>query len=60
MARELQAVTAKHGRGSVAWASAQCDLGNVLLNADQLDRAIECYRNAGSADRDEAESARTT
>lgn len=49
MAHELQAVTAKHGRGSPAWASAQCDLGNVLLNADQIDRAIECYRHAASA-----------
>ena len=46
LAREVQAVTAKHGRGSPAWASAQCDLGNILINADQLDRAIECYRNA--------------
>ncbi|GAA2382251.1 hypothetical protein Cme02nite_53380 [Catellatospora methionotrophica] len=49
MARELQAVTAEHGHGSPAWASAQCDLGNVLLNADQLNRAIECYRNATTA-----------
>jgi tetratricopeptide (TPR) repeat protein len=49
MTRELEAVTVKHGRGSPAWASAQCDLGNVLLKADQLDRAIECYRHAASA-----------
>lgn len=48
MVRELRAVTAKNGRGSPAWASAQCDLGNVLLNSDQLDRAIECFRNAAS------------
>jgi tetratricopeptide (TPR) repeat protein len=48
MTRELHAVTAKHGRGSPAWASTQCDLGNVLLNADQVDRAIECYRHAAS------------
>lgn len=49
MTRELQAVAAQHGQGSQAWASAQCDLGNVLLNADQLDRAIECYRKAATA-----------
>jgi tetratricopeptide (TPR) repeat protein len=56
MTRELQTVTAKHGRGSPAWASVQCDLGNVLLNADQLDRAIECYRHAASAPAREHES----
>lgn len=56
MTRELQAVTATHGRGSPAWASAQCDLGNVLLNADQLDRAIECYRHAASASARDYES----
>jgi tetratricopeptide (TPR) repeat protein len=49
MVRELRAVTAKHGSGSPAWATAQCDLGTVLLNSDQLDRAIGCYRNAASA-----------
>jgi tetratricopeptide (TPR) repeat protein len=48
MTRELQAITDKHGAGSPAWASAQCDLGNVLLNADQLPRAIECFRQAAS------------
>ncbi|WP_203752411.1 tetratricopeptide repeat protein [Actinoplanes cyaneus] len=47
--RELRAVTDKHGAGSPEWASAQCDLGNVLLNADQLDRAIECFRQAAGA-----------
>ena len=31
MARELQTATERHGAGSPAWASAQCDLGNVLL-----------------------------
>lgn len=55
MARELQAVTAKHGHGSPAWASAQCDLGNVLLNADQLNRAIECYRHATAASAHDAQ-----
>src|SRR5690349_18089422 len=48
MTRELQAVTARHGQGSAAWASAQCDLGNVLLNADQLGRAVDCFRLAAS------------
>ncbi|GIJ45239.1 hypothetical protein Val02_21250 [Virgisporangium aliadipatigenens] len=48
MTRELQAVTARHGRGGPEWAAAQCDLGNVLLHADQLDRAIECFRHAAS------------
>jgi hypothetical protein len=44
MARELQDITAKHDRGSREWASAQCDLGNVLLNADQVNRAIDYFR----------------
>ncbi|MEU7866588.1 tetratricopeptide repeat protein [Dactylosporangium sp. NPDC049140] len=48
MVRELDAVTARHGAGTPAWASAQCDLGNVLLNADQLGRAVDCYRAAVS------------
>lgn len=48
MARQLREVTARHGHGSPQWASAQCDLGNVLLNADQVSRAIDCYRNAAS------------
>ncbi|WP_344499252.1 tetratricopeptide repeat protein [Dactylosporangium maewongense] len=46
MVRELRAVTVRHGHGSAAWASAQCDLGNILLNCDQPDRAIACYRAA--------------
>lgn len=49
MTRELQAATDRHGHGSPEWASAECDLGNVLLDADQRDRAIECYRRAASA-----------
>ncbi|SCF24812.1 Tetratricopeptide repeat-containing protein [Micromonospora chaiyaphumensis] len=48
MTRELQAAADRHGHGSPEWASAQCDLGNVLLNADQLDRAVECFRRAVS------------
>jgi hypothetical protein len=31
--RKLDAVTAQHGAGTPHWASAQCDLGNVLINA---------------------------
>ena len=31
--RELSAVADKHGEGSAPWASAQSDLGTVLLNA---------------------------
>ncbi|WP_285688243.1 tetratricopeptide repeat protein [Actinoplanes sp. NBRC 103695] len=47
--RELSAVADKHGEGSAPWASAQSDLGTVLLNTGQHDRAIECYRRAVSA-----------
>lgn len=46
MLREMQAVADKHGQASPEWASAMCDLGTLLLNADQPDRASECYRNA--------------
>src|SRR5258705_3899346 len=49
MTRELQAVTERHGHGSPEWAAAQCDLGNVLIEDDQRDRAIDCYRRAASA-----------
>lgn len=48
MVRELDAVTARYGAGTPQWASAQCDLGNVLFNADQMGRAIECFRAAVS------------
>jgi tetratricopeptide (TPR) repeat protein len=48
MAREVQAVAGRYGSDSPEWASAQCDLGNVLLGADQLARAIECFRQAAS------------
>ncbi|NES28450.1 tetratricopeptide repeat protein [Micromonospora terminaliae] len=48
MTREVQATADRHGPGSPEWASAQCDLGNVLLNADQLDRAAECFRRAAA------------
>ena len=48
MVRELQRVEREHGRGSPAWASAQCDLGHVLLNCEQFDRAADCYREACS------------
>ncbi|GAA3389213.1 tetratricopeptide repeat protein [Cryptosporangium minutisporangium] len=56
MTRELQAATDRSGPGSPEWASAQCDLGTVLLNADQLPRAIECYRYAVSAPPRDTES----
>ncbi|MCO5994264.1 tetratricopeptide repeat protein [Actinoallomurus rhizosphaericola] len=46
MVRELQAVERRHGRGSPEWASAQCDLGNLLFGCDRPDRAIECFRSA--------------
>lgn len=46
--RELRAVEAGQGRGSAAWASLQCDLGHVLLNSGQPERAVECYREACS------------
>lgn len=48
MARELRDVTARYGQASPQWASAQCDLGNVLLNADQVARAVDCFRSAAS------------
>ena len=49
LTRELRAVTDQHGEGSPAWASAQSDLGTVLLNTGQHERAVECYRRAASA-----------
>src|SRR5690348_14572571 len=49
MDSHVWAVAARHGHGSVAWASAQCDLGDLLLDVDQVDRAIVCYRNATAA-----------
>ena len=48
MVKELQAAEKKYGRGSPQWASAQCDLGNVLLGGDQAKRAVECFRSACS------------
>jgi tetratricopeptide (TPR) repeat protein len=48
MVREVRTVEERHGRGSVEWASARCDLGNILLNSDLLDQAVECYRDACS------------
>src|SRR5262249_34979289 len=41
-------VTEQYGAGSKQWVSAQCDLGNLLINADQLARAVQCYRDAVS------------
>lgn len=48
MVKELRAAEQRYGRGSLEWASAQCDLGNVLLSSDQADRAVECFRSACS------------
>lgn len=48
MAREVREAAAAHGEGSRQWASAQCDLGNVLLNADQVNRAVDCFRSAAA------------
>jgi tetratricopeptide (TPR) repeat protein len=48
MVKELRAAERRHGRGSPEWASAQCDLGNILLGGDQPKRAVECFRSACS------------
>jgi tetratricopeptide (TPR) repeat protein len=44
----LQTAAAQFGRGSVEWASAQCDLGNALLGTGQHARAADCFRQAAS------------
>lgn len=56
MTRELQDTAARHGEGSPEWASVQCDLGNVLLNADQAERAVSCFRKAASVPGSDYES----
>jgi tetratricopeptide (TPR) repeat protein len=48
MVKELQAAEQRYGHGSPEWASAQCDLGNILLGGDQPKRAVECFRSACS------------
>lgn len=48
MVHEVQAAEQRHGRGSPEWASAQCDLGNLLFGSGQADRAVECFRSACS------------
>ena len=48
MVKEIAAAERKHGRGSREWASAQCDLGNILIGGDQPKRAVECFRSACS------------
>lgn len=48
MVKELQAAEQRYGRGSLEWASAQCDLGNILLGGGQANRAVECFRSACS------------
>jgi tetratricopeptide (TPR) repeat protein len=42
----VQAVEAEHGAASAEYASAQCDLGNVLLNVGDLEGAIRAMRRA--------------
>lgn len=49
MAQELRTVVAAHGPGSPASAAAQSDLGHLLLNSNQPDRAVEYYRQAAAA-----------
>ncbi|WP_285619184.1 tetratricopeptide repeat protein [Kineosporia sp. NBRC 101677] len=46
LVREVERAAQAHGVGSPEWASAQCDLGNILINAGRVDRAIECFRGA--------------
>jgi tetratricopeptide (TPR) repeat protein len=58
MVKELQAAEQRHGRGSPEWASAQCDLGNILLGGDQASRAVECFRSACSGPVPEGREAR--
>ena len=48
MVKEVQAAKQRHGRGSPEWASAQCDLDNILLSGNQANRAVECFRSACS------------
>ena len=48
MVRELDTVAMRNGVGTPQWASTQCDLGNVLTNAGQMDRAVDCFRAAVS------------
>ncbi|MEO3868235.1 tetratricopeptide repeat protein [Nonomuraea sp. B12E4] len=48
LSRELRAVEQRHGHGSAEWASAQCDLGNLLFSSGQLDRAVGHFRSACS------------
>ncbi|MEU6427093.1 tetratricopeptide repeat protein [Microbispora sp. NPDC046973] len=49
LAKELRKAERRHGRGSPQWASAQCDLGNLLFSSGQVDRAVDCYRAACSS-----------
>lgn len=48
MVNELRAAEQRYGRGSPEWASAQCDLGNILLGGGQANRAVERFRSACS------------
>src|SRR4051812_43611537 len=48
MKRAVREVAEKHGERSAAWASAQSDMGNVLLRAQQPAWAAECFRAAAT------------
>ncbi|WP_433379282.1 tetratricopeptide repeat protein [Actinoplanes sp. CA-142083] len=49
MKRAVRRAAEEHGEGSAAWATAQSDMGNVLLRAQQPAWAAECFRAAVSA-----------
>jgi tetratricopeptide (TPR) repeat protein len=49
MKRAVRRAAEEHGEHSTAWASAQSDMGNVLLRAQQPAWAAECFRAAVSA-----------
>jgi tetratricopeptide (TPR) repeat protein len=46
MKRTVRRVADEHGENSAEWASAQSDMGNVLLRAQQPAWAAECFRAA--------------
>ena len=49
MKRAVRLAAEEHGADSAAWASAQSDMGNVLLRAQQPAWAAECFRAAVAA-----------
>ncbi|GIF23748.1 tetratricopeptide (TPR) repeat protein [Actinoplanes tereljensis] len=48
MKRAVRRAAEQHGEHSAAWASAQSDMGNLLLRAQQPAWAAECFRAAAS------------